>query len=568
MTDHLSRQENHHPLPARKAWLLGAALALAALAANAQTAHSVTLAWNPSTGIPLSTYRLYQGTASQVYTSSNSVGNVTNTTVSGLSAGTTYYFAVSAIATNGLESLLSSGVSCTVPVTNTPAPSNSTLPSIVLTAPASGASYTAPATFTISASVSANGHTITQVQFYNGATLLGQATASPYTYACSACGAGTYNLCAMAVYDTGSTVASAPVTVTVTPAAAASVVTIWPSTATPKLADDGADSPVELGVKFRSDAPGTITGIRFYKAAANTGTHVGNLWTTNGVNLASATFSGETASGWQQVNFPTPVAIASNTVYVASYHCTIGHYSEDDSYFASAGVDNPPLHALANGVSGGDGVYAYGSTSLFPSLSYNSANYWVDVAFSAAAPLPAPWQTVDIGSVGTAGTASISGGSYTVAGAGALSGTADSFHFLYQPLSGNGQIQGQILSVQNTGTNACAGVMIRETLTSGSRYAFMGVSPSGAFRSSQRNATSGSTSVTPGGTGSAPNLWACLVRSNNSFSAYQSINGSNWTLVNSTNITMATNIYVGLGVASGVTGTLDTSVVTNLTVVP
>jgi hypothetical protein len=81
------------------------------------------------------------------------------------------------------------------------------------------------------------------------------------------------------------------------------------------------------------------------------------------------------------VNFPTPVAISANTVYVASYHVTAGHYSLDSNFFATAGVDDGPLHALANGVSGGNGVYAYGTSTLFPSLSSSAANYWVDVVF-------------------------------------------------------------------------------------------------------------------------------------------------------------------------------------------
>src|SRR5208337_3903132 len=103
--------------------------------------------------------------------------------------------------------------------------------------------------------------------------------------------------------------------------------TIWPSTTVPGTVDDGPDSAVELGVKFRSDVAGSITGIRFYKASANTGTHVGNLWTSTGTLLATATFTGETASGWQQVNFATPVSITANTVYVASYHANNGHFS-------------------------------------------------------------------------------------------------------------------------------------------------------------------------------------------------------------------------------------------------
>jgi len=158
--------------------------------------------------------------------------------------------------------------------------------------------------------------------------------------------------------------------------------TIWPTSTVPGIADSGPDSAVELGVKFRSDVSGNIIGVRFYKGTGNTGTHVGNLWTSTGTRMATATFSGETASGWQQVNFSSPVAITANTVYVASYHTNVGHYSDDQNYFTGNGVDRPPLHALANGVSGVDGVYAYGSASSFPSLGYNSSNYWVDVAFS------------------------------------------------------------------------------------------------------------------------------------------------------------------------------------------
>ena len=163
--------------------------------------------------------------------------------------------------------------------------------------------------------------------------------------------------------------------------ASAATFSIWPNTAVPGLVDQGADSSVELGVKFKSDVAGTITGIRFYKAAANTGTHVGNLWSSNGTLLATATFANETASGWQQVLFATPVTINSNTVYVASYHVNSGHYSQDNNYFSGAGVDNPPLHALANGVSGSNGVYRYGTSSIFPNQSTSAANYWVDVVF-------------------------------------------------------------------------------------------------------------------------------------------------------------------------------------------
>jgi hypothetical protein len=157
---------------------------------------------------------------------------------------------------------------------------------------------------------------------------------------------------------------------------------IWSSSMSPLVADGGPDSAVELGVKFRSAIAGHIKGIRFYKASTNTGTHVGNLWSSTGTLLATATFSGETASGWQQVLFSTPVAITANTVYVASYHANNGHYSADAYYFSDQGYDNYPLHALANGESGGNGVYGYGSKSIFPTQTYNAESYWVDVVFA------------------------------------------------------------------------------------------------------------------------------------------------------------------------------------------
>ncbi|KYC37736.1 hypothetical protein WA1_04250 [Scytonema hofmannii PCC 7110] len=159
-------------------------------------------------------------------------------------------------------------------------------------------------------------------------------------------------------------------------------VSIWNNTATPSLITENDPSAVELGVKFRSSQNGFIKGIRFYKGQQNTGTHVGSLWNSNGQQLATATFTNETASGWQQVNFATPVAIAANTVYVASYHTNVGFYSQDVGYFANSGTTTQPLTALRNGESGPNGVYTYSSNPAFPTSTYQSANYWVDVIFS------------------------------------------------------------------------------------------------------------------------------------------------------------------------------------------
>jgi hypothetical protein len=159
--------------------------------------------------------------------------------------------------------------------------------------------------------------------------------------------------------------------------------TIFTSNATPLQADANDPQSIEVGVKLRSDIDGYISGIRFYKAAANTGTHVGNLWDSTGHLLATATFSGESASGWQQVLFTNPVPITANTTYVASYHSSVGHYSADPSFFGYSGVDNYPLHALKNGQDGPQGVFAYAPGSVFPTQTFNPTNFWVDAMFNS-----------------------------------------------------------------------------------------------------------------------------------------------------------------------------------------
>jgi hypothetical protein len=152
--------------------------------------------------------------------------------------------------------------------------------------------------------------------------------------------------------------------------------TLFNANATPATVSVADPSAVELGVRFQVAISGTITGIRFFKGPQNTGTHVGNLWSATGTLLATAVFANETASGWQQVNFSSAVPLTPGTIYVASYHTTIGFYSADGAYFAGA-VTNGPLTGLAST----NGVYAYGSASSFPTGSYNSTNYWVDIVF-------------------------------------------------------------------------------------------------------------------------------------------------------------------------------------------
>ncbi|HVP10941.1 MAG TPA: DUF4082 domain-containing protein, partial [Phycisphaerae bacterium] len=163
-------------------------------------------------------------------------------------------------------------------------------------------------------------------------------------------------------------------------------ISVWSASTTPGTIDAGDTNSVELGMKFRSDVAGIVTGVRFYKAPTNTGTHIGNLWSSTGTLLATVTFTNETSYGWQQANFATPVSIAANTTYVVSYFAPAGHYSASSGYFTSAGANNAPLHALQSGVDGSNGLYRYVTASAFPNSSWSDTNYWVDLAFTDNVP--------------------------------------------------------------------------------------------------------------------------------------------------------------------------------------
>ena len=168
--------------------------------------------------------------------------------------------------------------------------------------------------------------------------------------------------------------------------------TVWAPSSTPGAADGGDLAPAEVGFKFRAVASGQVRGIRFFKSAANTGTHIGNLWNSAGTLLEQATFAGETASGWQEALFSSPMSIVAGDTYVASVFMPTGHFAIDAGAFETEGVTSGPLSALANGEDGPNGVIAHAASSTFPTTGLGASNYWVDVNFTdfSAPDLTAP----------------------------------------------------------------------------------------------------------------------------------------------------------------------------------
>ena len=338
---------------------------------------SANVAWTaPTSGGPVREYRVtpYVGSAPQA---PRTVTGATSARIDGLTTGTTYTFSVQAVNASGAgpESARSGAVTPVAPV----APS---APTDVVARAATGSarvSWGAPAT---------DGDS--PVTGYKVTPYIGAQAQTPVQVGAGATATTVTGLSNGVAHTFHVTAANA---VGESPAAVSGAVTPWPTIfdfAAPATADSGDTDAVELGVKFRTTVSGSIVGIRFYKAAANTGTHTGTLWNANGDALRQVTFTGESASGWQTATFNSPVAITANTTYVASYFAPNGRYSLTSQGLGSRTL-NRPLEALANSTSP-NGLYAYGATSRFPTSSWNATNYWVDVLFApdAAAPPDIP----------------------------------------------------------------------------------------------------------------------------------------------------------------------------------
>jgi Domain of unknown function (DUF4082)/Bacterial Ig-like domain/Bacterial Ig domain len=208
-----------------------------------------------------------------------------------------------------------------------------------------------------------------------------------WTYSWTPQQTGTKSLMARAADDSGNLGSAVSVSVDVVPATCPC--SIWDSSFTGPEDLDG--SSTEVGLKFRADTDGFITSLRFYKTPGNTGNHTGRLWKGDGTLLATAKFVNETGSGWQEVSFDDPIAIKANTTYVASYYAPHGHYAARSNYFDLVGVDSAPLHALASGVDGPNGVFKQGGPGeLFSGegpQAFQAANYLVDILFVETIPV-------------------------------------------------------------------------------------------------------------------------------------------------------------------------------------
>ncbi len=231
-----------------------------------------------------------------------------------------------------------------------------------------------------------------------------------------------------------------------------------------------------------------------------------------------------------------------------------------------------PYATIATGVIG----TSYTDTSVAENHTY----YYVVSAVTAAGEsansneakvrlLFGAWASADIGTPELAGDVDYRDGTFTVRGAGTdIWNDSDQFHYVYQPLSGDGEIVARVVSMEDTDYWAKAGVMIRESLAANSRHAFVAAANQAGARFQWRSETGGFSGDRALQEGLGRPYWVRLVRQGNTFTGSISLDGVNWTQTTSETISMGQEVFVGLAVTSHNPSRINTSVFDNVTVIP
>lgn len=145
---------------------------------------------------------------------------------------------------------------------------------------------------------------------------------------------------------------------------------IWAPTA-PSYSVTTPSASEEVGTLFNSSTPGYVVALRFWKVSADTGTHVGNLWDTNGNLLSTVTFTNETASGWQTQMLVSPIFIAAGLSYTVSRHWSV--VTNNLPYVGASNIQSAPLIGV-------QGRIYTGTAANFPNTALGNM-FFVDVVF-------------------------------------------------------------------------------------------------------------------------------------------------------------------------------------------
>ncbi len=525
------------------------------LASPGARAGTVSLAWNASSG-SVAGYRVYYGQTSGSYTSTaptapSLIGGTSYTTPD-LPAGT-YYFAVKAFDSAGNSSGYSNEV--VKAITAAPAANFS----------ASPVSGTAP--LAVAFTDSSTNATAWSWNFGDGTTSTTRnpsktySSVGTYTVKLTATGPGGSNTTTKTNYIavTASTATAPTASFNVTPGTTGNA----PFTVT--LADTSTGNISSRTWNFGDGTSQAVQNAQTFIKTYNTTKPSTDYQVTLTVTGSGAS---KTTTTTIKANAVTPVANFTNstsgvaplaTAFTNTSTGTITGYAWQFGDGGTSTASNP-THTYAKA-----GTYTVSLTASGPAGS-NKKTSSVTVASGSTGALPSPWSSADIGSVGLAGSASYASGTFTLTGSGAdIWGTADAFRFVYRPLNGDGTIVARVASLGNTASWAKTGVMIRESLDANARHAMVAITPANGVAFQRRRSTGGGSYHTPGAKVVAP-YWVKLTRVGDTFTAYQSANGSTWVQVGSSTISMAASAYLGLALTSHNNSVLDTAILNNVSV--
>jgi regulation of enolase protein 1 (concanavalin A-like superfamily) len=285
----------------------------------------------------------------------------------------------------------------------------------------------------------------------------------------------------------------------------------------------------KAGVMFRSSLSGSSPEVLTAVTAGN-GVAFQHRATSGQTSVIDGVVSGLAAPRW--------VRLVRTGDTVTAYHAT------DSAQWTKINSITLPL---GTSIYVGLAVTSHSSGIVTTATVTNAS---IKSSTSSGGNVPSPQKAGDIGTPAIAGSTTYASDVYTInAGGTDIWGTSDQFHYVYQPMNGDGEIVAHVAGLGAADVWSKAGVMVRESLAANSRYAFALVSVANGYAFQRRIDTGGYSTVTAGGTGAAPG-WVRLVRTGYKFEAFRSADGSTWTSMGSDTVAMADQVYVGIAVTS------------------
>jgi uncharacterized repeat protein (TIGR03806 family) len=453
------------------------------------------------------------------------------------------------------------------------------LPSIALSLPG-GMNYVSPADIALVGKVTTNGNTIAKVQFRNGSTVIGESTAAPFGFTWRNVTDGTYSVSARAITTVGAQVDSVPATITVAssplqplpvewsgqdiggptlPGAAGSASGVYTVSGSGADITNASDQFQFVWQPFVGDGEivtrvisQTITndwakaGVMFRETLDPASRHAMMVLTpVNGTAFQFRASTGDVSGHIGAPAFPAP----NNWLrLVRNGNVFAGYRSIDGTTWTQVGSVTIPMATVINA---GLVVAAHTNAQI-------STAKFDDVRVLPST-LPAPLIASDVGSPALTELAQVSGETFRIAGGGAeISGKRDQFHFVWESMTGDGEMVARVVSQKNTAANARSGVMVRESLDPAARNVAMVLTPRGfAF---QARALSGRATIRKMAAARAgPNNWVRLERRGNKFTGYRSTDGVKWTRLGSATLSLPPTIHVGIAVSAGDNAKLGTA---------